>query len=277
MKRLHIGLLMTYNEADVLPEMLKATLPHVDAIFALDGSSDATPEILQTCPKLEGLLFDRDVAQGGRVRDHHRAELLKAARAKYGAGHWYSLLHADEFTHDDPRAVISAAELEGAGFVNWLAMQFFLQPDDAALYDAHGQPLEPSVQRRVTWYSPFWVEVRQFLDEPQFAWQTVAYRDGEHGRVYPHGTRWKPFSKMPVLKHYPYRSPVQVNAKAQDAGFSVAHSGARAVFTQTAGNIYRSARQLQTPLAPDFMEFERSRQKSLLETMWMQRRLLKKP
>ena len=277
MKRLHIGLLMTYNEADVLPQMLEHTVAYVDAIFALDGSSDATPEILQTCPKLNGLLFDRDVAQGGRVRDHHRQALLTAARAKYGTGHWYSLLHADEFAHDDPRAVIAACEREGAGFVNWLAMQFFLHPDDAVLYDMHGQPLEPSVQQRVTWYSPFWVEVRQFLDVPQFAWQAVQYRDGEHGRVYPRGTRWKPYSRMPVLKHYPYRSPVQVGAKSQDSGFSVAHSHSRAVFTKTAGSIYRSARQLEAPAAPDFLEFELRRQKSLLGTMWAQRKLLRKP
>ncbi len=277
MKRLHIGLLMTYNEADVLPQMLEATTQHVDAIFALDGSSDATPEILRACPKLEGLLFDRDVAQGGRVRDHHRQALLEAARAKYGTGHWYSLLHADEFMHDDPRAVIEQAELEGAGFVNWIAMQFFLHPDDADLYDAQGQPLEQGVQRRVTWYSPFWVEVRQFLDVPQFAWQRVQYRDGEHGRVYPRGTRWKPYSRMPVLKHYPYRSPVQVGAKAQDSGFSVAHSQSRAVFTQTAGSIYRSARQLESSVTPDFLEFELRRQKSLLGTMWAQCKLLRKP
>lgn len=277
MKRLHIGLLMTYNEADVLPQMLEHTSPYVDAIFALDGSSDATLEILRACPKVEGLLFDRDVAQGGRVRDHHRQALLSSARAKYGTGHWYSLLHADELMHDDPRAVIEAAERQGAGFVNWLAMQFFLHPDDADLYDARGQPLEPSVQRRVTWYSPFWVEVRQFLDAPQFAWQKVAYRDGEHGRVYPRGTRWKPFSKMPVLKHYPYRSPAQVTAKSQDSGFSVAHSQSRAVFTQTAGSIYRSARKLEHPVTPDFREFELKRQKSLLETMLAQRRLLRKP
>ena len=82
---------------------------------------------------------------------------------------------------------------------------------------------------------------------------------------------------MPILKHYPYRSPAQVSAKSRDSGFSVAHSGARAVFTQTAGSIYRSARQLETPLAPDFLEFELTHQKSLLGTMLMQRVLLRKP
>ena len=117
MKRLHIGLLMTYNEADVLPQMLTHTLPSVDAIFALDGSSDATPEILRACPKLEGLLFDRDVAGDGRVRDHHRQALLEAARAKYGAGHWYSLLHADEIAGEQkiqnlPAAVAERLEAE---------------------------------------------------------------------------------------------------------------------------------------------------------------------
>ncbi|NJK43140.1 MAG: hypothetical protein HC933_01725 [Pleurocapsa sp. SU_196_0] len=45
MKRLNIGLLMTHNEQDVLPEMLLESVRYVDAIFALDGSSDDTPVI----------------------------------------------------------------------------------------------------------------------------------------------------------------------------------------------------------------------------------------
>jgi hypothetical protein len=277
MNRLHIGLLMTYNEADVLPEMLEATLPHVDAIFALDGSSDATPDILRACPKLEGLLFDRDVVPAGsRVRDGHRHALLEAARAKFGRGHWYMLLHADEFAHDDPRAVAAAAERESAGFVNWAAMQFFLHPSDADLYDAHGEPLEARVQHRVRWYSPFWTEVRQFSDVPQFPWGQVAYRPLEHGRVFPRGVRWKPFSRMPVLKHYPYRSPAQVAGKSQQPGFSVAHSGAQGVWRETAQPIYRTARRLEHPEAPDFGEFELRRQKSLLHMFLAQRKLLRR-
>ncbi|NJK43139.1 MAG: hypothetical protein HC933_01720 [Pleurocapsa sp. SU_196_0] len=220
------------------------------------------------------MFCDAEVAPNARVRDAHRQVLLDAARAEFGRGHWYTLLHADEFFHDDPRAIIAHAEREGAGFVNWASMQFFMHTTDRDLFDAHGHPLEPSVQRRLRWYSPFWIEVRQFLDEPGLPWLEVAYRRLEHGRVFPRGTRFKPFSRMPVLKHYPYRSPAQMNAKSGASGFSVAHAHPQAIFRETAQPIYRTACQLEQPERPDFGAFEMLRQPSLLGMLWQQRALL---
>jgi Glycosyl transferase family 2 len=273
-KRLNIGLLMTYNEQDVLPEMLLEAERHVDAIFALDGSSDDTLAILRAHEKVHRVFLDAEVAPNVRIRDAHRQVLLDAARAEFGRGHWYTLLHADEFFHDDPREMIVRAEREGAGFVNWASMQFFMHTTDRDLFDTHGHPLEPSVRRRLRWYSPFWIEVRQFLDEPGLPWLEVAYRPGEHGRVFPRGTRFKPFSRMPVLKHYPYRSPAQMNAKSGASGFSVAHAQPQAIFRETAQPIYRSAHRLGHPETPDFGVFELSRQPSLLAMLVRQRGLL---
>jgi glycosyltransferase involved in cell wall biosynthesis len=275
-QRLNIGLLMTYNEADVLPEMLEAVSNEVDAIYALDGSSDETTAILRAHPLVTKLFRDADVVQSGKTRDFHRQALLEAARADHGAGHWYTLLHADEFPHDSPRRIIVHAEREGAGFVNWMAMQFFLHVKDTALYDASGQPLEASVQERVRWYSPFWIEVRQFLDTPQFPWQNVAYKNDEHGRVKPHGTLWKPLSKMPIFKHYAFRSPAQIIAKQHNPGFSAVHGSHQDMFSETAQPIYRTAHCLENPLHPDFGEFEMDRQGSLLQTFLKQKTLVQR-
>jgi glycosyltransferase involved in cell wall biosynthesis len=263
MKRLNIGLLLTYNEADVLPEMLEAVRSEIDIIYALDGSSDQTPEILQADPLVKTVLFDQDVAPKQKIRDYHRQALLDLARAEHGLGHWYTLLHADEFFHDSPRKIIQQAELEKAGFVNWMSMQFFLHLQDQGLYDQNGQPLLPKVQQRIRWYSPFWIEVRQFLDLPQFGFGKVAYRR-QHLHPAPHGIGWKPFSKMPILKHYSYRSPWQMNAKKINSGMSEANWHNANVFRETAEPLYRYAYQLENTTKPDFAEFELQKQKTLL-------------
>jgi hypothetical protein len=258
--RLNIGLLMTHNEVDVVAEVLEVNAAHVDTILALDGSSDGTLEIVRAHPKVELVLRDEEVTQGGRVGDWHRGVLLEAARERYGPGQWYTLLHGDEFFHDDPRAVIERAEREGAGFVNWAAMQFFLHTSD------EGRDLESvrSVQERVRWYSPFWIEVRQFRDRPG-----ARYREGEHGRVFPRGVGWRPFSRLPVLKHYPYRSPSQVTAKRASGGFSESwYDGP--VFRETFSSEYRTARRF----SGDFGELELERQGSLLSSWRWGRRLV---
>jgi hypothetical protein len=275
MKRLNIGLLMTYNEADVLPQMLESIQGQVDVIYALDGSSDQTTEILQAHPLVHTVLRDEMVSPNKKVGCFHRQHLLNLAREEHGYGHWYTLLHADEFFHDSPRKIIELAQAQKAGFVNWMSMQFFLHHQDQGLYDTNGQPLNNNIQHRIAWYSPFWIEVRQFLDVPQFPWQKVAYREGQYLRTKPHFTRWKPFSKMPILKHYTYRSPHQVTAKRLNPGMSAAQLHQTA-FQTTAQSIYAKAIKLENPMQPVFDGFEMQEQKSLLHTFLIQQKLLRK-
>lgn len=258
---MNIGLLMTYNEADVIEEMLEHNGPALDVIYALDGSDDGTTEILARHPKVALVLRDEDVVPSGRVRDHHRQALLDAARAAHGQGHWYTLMHGDEFFHDDPREVALAAQKQGAARVNWAAMQFFLRA---------GEPHDPGegVQANVRWYSPFWVEIRQFRDNPR-----VRYRDGEHGRVIPHGVGPMPYLKMPLLKHYPYRSEAQARARLaamSQRGFSGTRDGSPEVFRDRYAPEYREARRFDG----DFGEFELSRQGGLLGMLLRWRRLV---
>jgi Glycosyl transferase family 2 len=275
MKRLNIGLLLSFNEADVLPQMLAAHESEIDVIYALDGSTDETTNILRQHPLIDKILLDKDVAQNAPVRDFHRQALLEVARQRHGYGHWYTLLHADEFFHDSPRAVIRAAEETGAGMVNWMSMQFFLHLSDTHLYNEAGIPIDQDIQKRITWYSPFWIEVRQFLDVQQFFWQKVAYKQGQHARVHPHGHRLKPFWKMPILKHYTYRSPAQILGKNLQPGLS-ASTLQQAVFRTTAQDIYKYGIQLKNPLQPDFGRLELAHQKSLLHTFLLQKSYLQR-
>lgn len=256
---LNIGLLLTRNEADAVDEMMRHNRPALDAVFVLDGSDDGTDRLLQRYPEVELVLKDEEVAPQGRVRDWHRGVLLETARARYGSGHWYTLLHGDELFHDDPREVIRHAEREGASFVNWAAMQFFMHLSDEPL------GVHLPLQERLRWYSPFWVEVRQFKDKPG-----ARYRPGEHGRVFPRGVGWRPYSKMPLLKHYPYRTPGQMRRRLGELaarGFSGTEVQP-AIYRETYAPEYRLARRFEG----DFGDLELARQGNLLAMLWRWKR-----
>ena len=258
----NIGLLLTYNEADVIEEMMAHNRRSVDTVFVLDGSSDGTDHILTQYPEVELILKDEQVAPGGRVRDFHRQALLEVAQTRYGYGHWFTLMHGDELFHDDPRIVIERAEKQGASFVNWAALQFFMHTSDEPL--DLGLPL----QQRLRWYSPFWVEVRQFKGG-----RNTCYRPGEHGRVLPRHVGWRPYSKMPLLKHYPYRSPEQMTKRLesqQTRGFS-GTAPRPEIYRDRYAPEYRSARHFDG----DFGDLELDKQGNLLTMLWRWKRLVR--
>ncbi len=267
---MNIGLLMTYNERDVIEEMMAVNRDCVDTVFALDGSDDGTTEVLAADPKVELLLRDEDVAPGSRVRDYHRQALLDAAHERYGYGHWFTLMHGDEIFHDDPRSIAERAERQGARRVNWAAMQFFLHPEDAAGFDPGS-----SVQERVRWYSPFWVEVRQFRSSRRTRYGR------RHGVVVPDGVGWRPFHMMPIFKHYPFRSPEQIKARLETMrarGFSGTGTGEREgsvegqVFRARYGDAYRRALRFDG----DFGVCELPRQGNLLTMTWRWKRWVRR-
>jgi hypothetical protein len=258
---MNIGLLMTYNEADIIEEVMEANRHTVDTIFVLDGSDDGTDEILGQYKEVELILKDKEVISGP-VRDHHRQVLLAAAHERYGVGRWFTLMHGDEIFHDDPRKIVEQADKQGASRVNWAAMQFFMHTSD--------EPLDTTkpVQERLRYYSPFWLEVRQFKTSAR-----THYKDGVHGKVIPEGVGWRPFSKVPLYKHYSYRTPEQMQRRLEalaQRGFSGARLS-QSIYRETFSSEYKTARKFNG----DFEEFEMSRQGNLLTMMYKWKRLVR--
>jgi glycosyltransferase involved in cell wall biosynthesis len=235
---MNTGLLMTYNEADIIEEVMEANRHTVDAIFALDGSDDGTDEILRQYKEVELILKYKDVTSGP-VRDHHRQVLLEAAHQRYGFGHWFTSMHGDEIFHDNPRKIAEQADRQGASRVTWAAMQFFMHTSD--------KPLDTTkpVQGRLRYYSPFWLEVRQLKSSAR-----THYKDGVHGKVIPKGVGWWPFSKVPIYKHYSYRTPEQMQRRLElmaQRGFSGAKQG-QSIYRKTFSNEYKEARKFNGDL-----------------------------
>lgn len=233
----------------------------VDTIFVLDGSDDGTDEILKQYKEVELVLKDRDVSSS-HIRDYHRQVLLEAAHERYGVGHWFTLMHGDEIFYDDPRKIAEQADRQGASRVNWAAMQFFMHTSD--------EPLDTTkpVQERLRYYSPFWLEVRQFKSSAR-----THYKDGVHGKVIPEGVGWRPFSKVPIYKHYSYRTPEQMQRRLEaiaQRGFSGAKQDAT-IYRKTFSSEYKEARKF----TGDFGEFEMNRQGNLLTMLYKWKRLVK--
>jgi glycosyltransferase involved in cell wall biosynthesis len=258
---MNIGLLMTYNERDIIEEMMESNRHYVDTIFVLDGSDDGTDEVLKQYKEVELILKDKDVTPGP-VRDYHRQVLLEEAHKRYGTGHWFTLLHGDEIFHDNPRLIAEQADKQGAKRVNWAAMQFFLHTFD--------EPVDTTkpVQERLRYYSPFWLEIRQFKSS-----KYTVYKEGVHGQVIPQGVGWQPFSKVPIYKHYPYRTPEQMRQRLEamkQRGFSGARQGSN-IYRERFSDEYKEVRKFDG----DFAEFEMVKQGNILTMMYKWKRLVK--
>ncbi|NQT30493.1 MAG: hypothetical protein HQ596_07960 [Candidatus Saganbacteria bacterium] len=214
----HIGLLMTSNEVDCIKEVMDEHIKYFDKILVLDGSSDGTEKIIRSYPQVKYFLKDRDIIDklpNRKFEDGARHFLLSKAQEMYGYGGWITLLHGDEIFHNNPVEMAERADKQGADKINWYAMNFFLHSSDK---ERNLEAIK-SVQERVTWYCPGFLEIRSFRNK-----KGVHYDIGQFHRVLPEGLGWKIYKQFPIYKHYPYRSVKQMLAKKrlnERSGFSI--------------------------------------------------------
>ncbi|MBT5855506.1 glycosyltransferase [bacterium] len=203
MTPLNIGLLMTYNEADIIGEVLQANASHFDAIFAIDGSTDATPDIIRKYDNVVHLMFDKDLPPGTKINDAVRQFLIDEAQKRYGTEGWFTLLHGDEIFVDDPNDTIRRAEKAGADIINWHVLNFFIHSSQKDINFDDSRPLQDQINH----YHPGGIEVRQFKNVPD-----LRYQPDQIYKVLPHGLKNKPLLDYPILKHYVDR-PVHYSTK----------------------------------------------------------------
>lgn len=262
----NIGLMVTRDEEDVIAEVMEANKKYFDKILVLDGSSDRTEEIIRSYDCVKYFLKDREIIgrlPGRKFEDGARQFLLEKAQEMYPVEGWFTLLHGDEIWHDNPNLIAEEAEKARAEKVNWYVMNFFLHTTDK------GKELEAvkSVQERVLWYCPGFLEIRQFKNKPG-----IRYDLSQRHDVTPRGIGWRIYKYFPIYKHYPFRSVAQIMKKKRQnalSGFSVTYekfSGADSCFVDILPN-YRIARKYDG----SFHEFEVENQGSLLRR-WLRAR-----
>jgi glycosyltransferase involved in cell wall biosynthesis len=255
----HIGLLMTCNEEDCIEDVMNEHVKYFDKILVLDGSSDRTEEIIKRYSQVKYFLKDSEIIDklpNRKFEDGARQFLLAKAQEMFGYDGWFTLLHGDEIFYNNPVEMAERAEREHAEKINWYAMNFFLHTSDRE------KDLESikSVQQRVTWYCPGFLEIRSFKNK-----KGIYYKLGDRHKTLPYGINWHMFSKYPVYKHYPYRSVRQMlkkKAQHQSTGFSETYGSLQDIndcFKDILPN-YKIARQFDG----SFHEIEVAKQGTIL-------------
>lgn len=205
-----IGLLMMRDEQDMLAEALRNHARFCDAIFVLDGSQGAAQalarRIVDACPAVREYWRDADTGLPLPLTDGGRHFLLERARAHFGRGNWYAILHGDEIWGEDPRPHLDEMPRDR----DVMAVRFhhfFPHTSQRETWD-WGAP-ERSIESLAVWYMlPPISEHRIFWDAGH-----ADYDPAHHSRTVPDGLEvWQ---SECVVKQYNYRSPEQAVARAR--------------------------------------------------------------
>jgi len=199
---------MTYNDDDIIEEMMKSNQKYFDKIFVLDGSNDKTEEIIRSFDNVKYFLKDQDIYPNRKIADGARQFLIEKAQEMYGKEGWFTLLHGDEIFVDDPNEVAERAEKAKAERINWHSLNFFLHASQKETYN----PNMP-IQEQVIYYNPGTLEIRQFRNKPN-----IYYNLNQVYNVVPTGIGLKTLFDFPIFKHYVTRSITQKQKKSGGVG-----------------------------------------------------------
>ena len=196
-----VGLLLTKNEEKIAEEVLTKNEKFFDSIYALDGSSDDTPNILGQISKIKKLILEKDLNLND-IKDGVRQVVLEEIKKNESYENtWVTLMHGDEIFYHDPRKVAEEANSEGCDGVKWYAMHYFLHTTDKDRWD---ELSKKSVEERVTWYATNEQPCEEFR---QFKLYTHSvFNINTHGFLEPWGLT-KMYSKTPIYKHYKAYDP----------------------------------------------------------------------
>ena len=97
-----------------IEERLRHNIQFFDAIYALDGSTDKTADIIRSFDKVVYLIKDQDLYPKRIIRDGVRQFLLEKAQEDRPCEGWFTLLHGDEMLVDNPNEIAIRADKQGA-------------------------------------------------------------------------------------------------------------------------------------------------------------------
>ena len=209
-----VGIMMTKNEADILPEILDRWSSLHIPIIALDDSDDGSFEILQSYWNVmaykQSDFHDTNIQGSG---DWMFQTLLELKRKHYGINNYVFVALGDEYWPLDPFKIVQKMQKEQATYARFHSLQFFMIKDIMDSWDSEkGEWRESMLNRqRLQYCSPGVLEDRIFYDDG-----LINYRKDQQFDTLPEGARAKELSINPFIYHYPVRNPIQAAARAKD-------------------------------------------------------------
>lgn len=199
--RIH-SIVVVKNEADIIEHCLREALNWSDRIYVYDnGSTDGTWQIVRSMQGERLIPFKQDDRPFSNAL---RAELFAEYRAQSRDGDWWCRLDAHEVYIDDPRDFLSSVR-HNRDVVWGLFVQYYLTPEDLVRID-FSQPCA-NVLPLLRYYTADYTETRFFRYRAGLQWPKEAAWPIHLGKVE---------ERLIRFKHYPYRSPTQMQRRLDD-------------------------------------------------------------
>lgn len=203
------GLCLIKNEADVIAECLTAACAWCDHIYVRDnGSTDGTWEIVKTLasshPQIVPYKQDNTMFHDGL-----RRELFMAFAGRAQADDWWCRLDADEFYVEKPRVFLCKIP-DHYGIVWSASLSFYFSSADAESYrhDPSRFADDIPVGQKCRFYFNHWSEIRFVRHRDLQIWPAT-----QEGWPKDIAQRARSCPIRILVKHYPYRSPQQIERR----------------------------------------------------------------
>jgi hypothetical protein len=190
---------LTKNEVDVAGLCLAEAAKWADHIYVYDGAStDGTWEAVKSLKNPQIIPWKQD---GKVFKEGLRAEVFNEFRHLSSEGDWWLQLNVDEFYPESPRSYFSRVP-SACNFVWGTNVEYYLTSKDVRElnFDQSFEDLQPQFR----YYKVFWSEPRAFRYRSRLVWSTDAAWPKHPGLVH---------RERIVFKHYPYRSPRQIQMR----------------------------------------------------------------
>lgn len=190
---------LTKNEVDVVGMCLREAAKWADFIYVYDGAStDGTWELVNVLNHPRIIPWKQD---GKVFKEGLRAEAFNEFRHLSSEGDWWLQLNVDEFYPQDPRECFRRVP-SPESFVWGINVEYYLTWKDVHALD-FSRPFE-TIMQLLRYYKVSWSEPRAFRYREGLLWDSAWSWPRHPGLV----TR-----ERLVFKHYPYRSPRQIQMR----------------------------------------------------------------
>jgi hypothetical protein len=196
------GVCFVKNEDDIIGDSVTHAAQFCDKVFVIDNAStDRTWDIVN------GLDLDNLVPVCSKdfvFRDYLRLRFMETRKEELGINNWWYMFDADEFLLEDPYEPIAQAEDEGADCIAIGMVNFYITIEEFCQMQKSGHE---ETWRDRKYYIPYESGKVEFI-------KNTKYLDYGVNDIIPFGLT-KECSRRLLIKHYPYRSLIQLEKRVQ--------------------------------------------------------------